>query len=83
MKTEKWGSEFGEKLKGRILFCACRLDVVRVDIKPRSVKGARAKDIAAGPTKAVPVAHRNPQVILHAFAGNNAVRVIHPVMKPV
>ena len=83
MKTEKWGSKFGEKLKGCVLFCACSFDGVGVDLKPRSVKGTGTKNIASRPAEAVPVAHCNPQVVLHAFASNNSVGIIDTVRKVV
>ncbi|CAB4809581.1 unannotated protein [freshwater metagenome] len=83
MKAEKRCAKFCEELKRCILFCAGCLGSVGRCIKPRSVKSAYAKDVAAGPTKAVPVTHRNAQVILHALAGHQSVRVIDPIAQAV
>ena len=48
-------------------------------LQPRPIERAEAKDVGAGPVKAMPVANRDSQVLSHRLARDHTIRVVHPV----
>ena len=69
-------AHFGEEIKRRIELYLSQLRCAGLAGQPWAIKGARAKDIRAGPCESVPVTNRPAQMLSHRFAHDHPIRII-------
>ena len=76
-------AQLGEELERRVLLGERRGHRVGAGLQPWAIERAGTEHVAAGPVEAVPIADGDAEVILHALAGHDAVRVVHEVLEAV
>jgi NAD(P)H-hydrate repair Nnr-like enzyme with NAD(P)H-hydrate dehydratase domain len=81
MKTEERHIQQTKHLEGHIGFVAGSLHGVTAPVfrKPGAFKSGAAKRVISGPHKIVPVTYGKAQMVFHAFAKHNFIRIIMPV----
>ncbi|MNT45602.1 hypothetical protein D3C72_1821980 [compost metagenome] len=73
MEAVKRRTEQREEFESHICLQFCRLHGV---FEPRAFKGLAAEGVTARPGEGVPIGDRKTQVIFHALAGDDFVRVV-------
>jgi hypothetical protein len=79
VETEERCAELGEELERCVHLVLGGRHRIHPRIEPGAIERSLTEHVGAGPSEGVPVAHRDPEVVLHALVENDPVGVIDPI----
>ena len=81
VEAEEGDAELLDEFERRVHLGAGGLHRITVPRQPGAIEGPGTEHIRARPVERMPVADCDAQMVFHPFAGDDAIRVVHPVRK--
>ena len=81
VEGEERDAELGDELECRVELRPRRLHRIRTGAEPGTVERPGAEHVGSRPVERMPQADRDPQVVLHALAEDDAIRLVDLVGK--